>query len=46
MREDRIVGLRGIGIDISERKRMEEELLESQRLAVIGQAATTVGYFD
>ena len=44
MRENRTVGLRGIVIDITERKRMETELVKSQRLATIGEAAAMVGH--
>ena len=35
-RDDRPVGLRGIAIDITDRKRMEEELLKIQKLESIG----------
>ncbi len=40
----RTVGLRGIAIDITERKQMEGELLRSQRLATIGEMASMVGH--
>jgi PAS domain S-box-containing protein len=43
-RGNRTVGLRGIVIDISERKRMEDSLLRSERLAAIGQTAAMVGH--
>lgn len=43
-REGRGAGLRGIVIDMTERKRMEEELLRSQRLATIGELAAMVGH--
>jgi PAS domain S-box-containing protein len=39
-----IVGLLGIFWDITERKRMEEELLKSRRLAAIGETAAIVGH--
>ena len=44
MRENRTVGLRGIVIDITERKRMEAELIKSLRLATIGETAAMVGH--
>jgi PAS domain S-box-containing protein len=44
MCEDKAVGLRGIAVDISDRKRMEEELRKSQRLATIGELAAMVGH--
>ncbi|MGB9022215.1 MAG: PAS domain S-box protein, partial [Candidatus Bathyarchaeia archaeon] len=44
MRENRAVGLRGIVIDITERKRMETELVKSLRLATIGETAAMVGH--
>ena len=44
MREGKTVGVRGIAIDITERKRMEARLVESQRLAAIGETAAMVGH--
>lgn len=44
MRGNRAVGLRGIIIDISERKRMEDSLLRSERLAAVGETAAMVGH--
>jgi PAS domain S-box-containing protein len=44
MREGKGVGLRGIAVDITERKKLEARLAESQRLAGIGQTATMVGH--
>jgi PAS domain S-box-containing protein len=44
MREGKTVGLRGIAMDITERKRMEARLAESQRLAAIGETAAMVGH--
>jgi len=44
MRENRAAGLRGIVIDITERKRMETELVKSERLATIGETAAMVGH--
>jgi PAS domain S-box-containing protein len=43
-REGKTVGLRGIAVDITERKRAEEELAKSQRLATIGELAAIVGH--
>jgi PAS domain S-box-containing protein len=44
LREGKPVGLRGIAIDVTDRKRMEEQLLRSERLASIGEAAAMVGH--
>ena len=44
MREGKTVGLRGIAIDITERKRLEERLVESERLAAIGKTTAMVGH--
>jgi PAS domain S-box-containing protein len=38
------VGLRGVVIDITERKRAEEVLVKAQRLATIGETAAMVGH--
>jgi hypothetical protein len=42
--EGRIVDVVGVGIDVTERKRLEEKLAESERLAAIGQTAAMVGH--
>jgi PAS domain S-box-containing protein len=44
MGENRAVGVRGIVVDITERKRLEAELSEVQRLAAIGETAAMVGH--
>jgi len=44
LREGKAVGLRGIVMDITDRKRMEEALLKSERLAAIGTTAAMVGH--
>jgi len=44
MREGKAVGLRGIIVDMTERKQMEENLLRSKHLAAIGEAAAMVGH--
>jgi len=38
------VGLRGVAVDITERKQMEQRLLKSERLAAIGELAAMVGH--
>lgn len=43
-REGKVVGIRGVGMDITEEKRMQKELAESERLAAIGQTAAMVGH--
>jgi len=43
-REGKAVSLKGIVVDITERKRMEEALLRSQRFATIGELAAMVGH--
>jgi PAS domain S-box-containing protein len=42
--EGKAVGLKGIVVDITERRRMEEALLKSQRFAIIGELAAMVGH--
>jgi PAS domain S-box-containing protein len=44
IKEGRTVGLRGIVVDITERKKLEAQLLESQRLAAIGETTAMVGH--
>jgi PAS domain S-box-containing protein len=44
LREGKPVGLRGIAIDITDRKRMEEQLAKSERLAAIGSTTAMVGH--
>jgi PAS domain S-box-containing protein len=44
VRERKVVGFRGVAVDITERKRMEEALLKSDRLAAIGETAAMVGH--
>ena len=44
IREGKPVGLRCVVVDITERKRMETQLVEAQRLATIGEAAAMVGH--
>jgi len=44
MRENKAVGFRGIVVDITERKRVEEALLKSERFAAIGETAMMVGH--
>jgi len=42
--DGKVVGTRGIVRDQTERKKMEEKLLKSERLAAIGELATMVGH--
>jgi phosphoglycerate-specific signal transduction histidine kinase len=44
IRQGRAVGLRGIIVDMTERKKVEEELLKSRHLASVGEAAAMVGH--
>ena len=44
MRDGKAAGLRGIAIDMTEQKQMEEDLLRSQRMAAMGEAAAMVGH--
>jgi PAS domain S-box-containing protein len=44
IREGKPVGLRGIMVDMTERKKLESQLIESHRLAAIGQTTTMVGH--
>jgi PAS domain S-box-containing protein len=44
LREDRVVGMRGTLIDITERKRMEEELLRVQKLESLGVLAGGIAH--
>jgi PAS domain S-box-containing protein len=44
VREGKSVGVRGIAIDITESKRLEAQLVESERLAAVGEAAAMVGH--
>jgi PAS domain S-box-containing protein len=44
IREGKPVGLRGIIVDITGRKKLESQLVESQRLAAIGETTTMVGH--
>lgn len=43
-RDGKAVGLRGIAIDMTERRQMEERLLRAERLAAIGETAAMVGH--
>ncbi len=44
VKDGKVVGTRGIIRDQTERKKMEEKLLKSERLAAIGELATMVGH--
>ena len=44
IREGKFVGLRGIIVDVTERKRMEEDLLRSRHMAAVGETAAMVGH--
>jgi two-component system sporulation sensor kinase A len=44
IKERKAVGLRGVVVDITERKKTEEELLKSRHLAAVGEAAAMVGH--
>jgi PAS domain S-box-containing protein len=44
VRGDRAVGLRGIAIDITERKETEKHLLRVERLVAIGETARMIGH--
>ena len=44
MKEGKVIGLRGVVVDITERKRLEERLLRSERLAAIGETAAMVAH--
>jgi PAS domain S-box-containing protein len=44
VRNGRSEGLRGIIIDLTERKKLEAQVVESQRLAAIGETTTLVGH--
>lgn len=41
---NKVVGIRGIARDITERKRLQEKILRSEKLAAIGQLAASVGH--
>jgi len=44
LKDGRIVGVQGVIRDIRERRRMEERLVKSERLAAIGETAAMVGH--
>jgi PAS domain S-box-containing protein len=44
LKDGKVVGFRGVVVNITERKRLEAQLVESQRLAAIGEAAAMVGH--
>ncbi|MDD5190032.1 MAG: PAS domain S-box protein, partial [Dehalococcoidales bacterium] len=44
MIENKIIGMRGITVDISERKRMQEQMIATDRLASIGELASGVAH--
>jgi PAS domain S-box-containing protein len=44
IRGGRAAGLRGIVMDITERKQMEDRLLKAERLAAVGETAAMVGH--
>jgi PAS domain S-box-containing protein len=44
IRKGKPVGVRGIAVNITERKQMEEQLLEAKHLAAIGETAAMVGH--
>jgi PAS domain S-box-containing protein len=44
IRDNKIVGARGIVVDLTERKKMEKQLEEKERLAAIGATARMVGH--
>jgi PAS domain S-box-containing protein len=44
IRDGRTVGLRGIIVDITERKQLEQRLIRAERLAAIGETAAMVGH--
>ena len=44
VKDNRIVGARGIAVDLTERKEMERRLKENERLAAIGETAGMVGH--
>ncbi len=44
LRDGKTIGLRGIVIDVTERKRMEELLLQARRMETIGETAAMVGH--